>query len=144
MPIIFWVLMFCCNDKKSNIFAKSEKYWYFPYIKKNIFLNSNFSSSKNSIFLYRENPNIFQISKKCWIFFSKKVKKVCENFFELEKNIFFVGEKFWNFCGISEHVETPKIQIFSPIRLFRNERRPYHSLTPPLRPVFQYPCSYVF
>ena len=90
------------REKNPTFFQNLKNIGIFKNTKNDFFWTRN-SSSKIFVFFILENPNIFQISKKCWIFFRKK----CAKFFWTRKNNFFVGENFWNFCGISEHVETP-------------------------------------
>ena len=66
--------------EKNPTFFEIWKILEFSRIKKTEFFWTRISSSKNFRFFIFENSNIFQISKKCWIFFSKKV---CEHFFEM-------------------------------------------------------------
>ena len=150
----FWAIL--RSPENFKIFRRQKKYFFRVqkilrnFFSKKVFENFDFFWKSNislkkiinffwtRIFEFKKFPffyfwksQYFSDFEKMLDFFLEKNEKSVRIFFWTRKKYFFVGEKFWNFCGISEHVETPKIQIFSPIRLLRNERRPYHFITPP-------------
>ena len=106
-------------DKK-NIFFRVQKFSAHFFREKNptFFRNLKnigiFKNKKNTFFelefrvqifcfLFFWKFQYFSDFKKYWIFSRKKWAKI----FWTRKNIFFVGEKNWFFCGISEHLKTP-------------------------------------
>ena len=89
IPIFF---RFRKNVGKNPIFFEIWKILGFSRIKKTHFFWTRNSSLKKIVFCILENPNIFQILKKCWIqnFFFRifSEKQICNIFCILKKYFF--------------------------------------------------------